>query len=102
MLRGDADYVSPVYTRAVTEGTLTTNLLAPLVRSLFGKRLQESGLHEEAIAQYTKALAHREHDARALTGLSRAHALIAQSQIFAASDFGTCMPGRTTALSVGS
>jgi hypothetical protein len=40
-LGGDADYVSPVYARALTEGTLTTNLLAPLVRSLFGKRLQE-------------------------------------------------------------
>ena len=40
-LNGDADYVSPSYTRALTEGTLTTNLLAPLVRSLFGKRLQE-------------------------------------------------------------
>ena len=40
-LNGDADYVSPSYTRALTEGTLTTNLLAPLARSLFGKRLQE-------------------------------------------------------------
>ena len=36
-----ADYVSPVYSRAITEGTLTTNLLSPLVRSLFGHRLQE-------------------------------------------------------------
>jgi glucosylglycerate synthase len=42
VLAGDADYVSPSYSRAVTEGTLTTNLLAPLVRSLFGKRLQEA------------------------------------------------------------
>jgi glycosyltransferase involved in cell wall biosynthesis len=41
VLAGDADYVSPAYSRAVTEGTLTTNLLGPLVRSLFGKRLQE-------------------------------------------------------------
>lgn len=40
-LSGDADYVSPSYSRALTEGTLTTNLLGPLVRSLFGKRLQE-------------------------------------------------------------
>jgi glucosylglycerate synthase len=40
-LAGEADYVSPSYSRALTEGTLTTNLLAPLVRSLFGKRLQE-------------------------------------------------------------
>jgi glucosylglycerate synthase len=41
VLAGEADYVSPIYTRALTEGTLTTNLLAPLARSLFGKRLQE-------------------------------------------------------------
>ncbi len=40
-LNGEADYVSPSYTRALSEGTLTTNLLAPLARSLFGKRLQE-------------------------------------------------------------
>jgi len=41
-LQGEADYVSPVYVRAPTEGTLTTNLLAPLIRSLFGQRLQET------------------------------------------------------------
>lgn len=41
-LQGAADYVAPVYARAPTEGTLTTNLLAPLVRSLFGQRLQEA------------------------------------------------------------
>jgi hypothetical protein len=41
VLDGDADYVSPIYSRAVTEGTLTTNLLAPLVRSLFGRRVHE-------------------------------------------------------------
>ena len=40
-LSGDADYVSPSYSRSLTEGTLTTNLLGPLARSLFGKRLQE-------------------------------------------------------------
>jgi glucosylglycerate synthase len=40
-LNGDADYVSPAYGRALTEGTLTTNLLAPLVRSLFGRQVQE-------------------------------------------------------------
>ena len=39
---GEADYVSPVLRPGATEGTLTTNLLAPLVRSLFGKRLQET------------------------------------------------------------
>jgi hypothetical protein len=41
VLQGEADYVSPVYGRAITEGTLTTNLLGPLLRSLFGQRLQE-------------------------------------------------------------
>jgi hypothetical protein len=41
VLQGEADYVSPVYGRALTEGTLTTNLLGPLLRSLFGQRLQE-------------------------------------------------------------
>jgi len=40
-LDDDADYVSPIYSRPVTEGTLTTNLLGPLVRSLFGLRLHE-------------------------------------------------------------
>jgi tetratricopeptide (TPR) repeat protein len=40
--------------------------------------------YEEAITQYTKALAFREHHPRALAGLSRAHALIAQEQIFEA------------------
>jgi hypothetical protein len=40
-LAGEADYVAPAYSRAITEGTLTTNLLSPLVRALFGKRLQE-------------------------------------------------------------
>src|SRR5262245_36017925 len=42
VLLAEADYVSPVYVRALTEGTLTTNLLAPLVRALFGQRLQET------------------------------------------------------------
>jgi hypothetical protein len=41
VLHAEADYVSPVYVRALTEGTLTTNLLAPFVRALFGQRLQE-------------------------------------------------------------
>jgi hypothetical protein len=40
-LQGEAEYVSPAYARAITEGTLTTNLLAPLLGSLFGKRLLE-------------------------------------------------------------
>ncbi len=41
LLRQEADYVSPAYTRTVAEGTLTTNLLAPLSRALYGKRIQQ-------------------------------------------------------------
>src|SRR5574341_562044 len=41
LLREEADLVSPAYTRAVSEGTLTTNLLAPWTRALYGKRLQQ-------------------------------------------------------------
>jgi glycosyltransferase involved in cell wall biosynthesis len=41
IVQDEADYVSPAYGRATAEGTLTTNLLAPLLRSLFGKRLLE-------------------------------------------------------------
>jgi hypothetical protein len=39
--RGDADYVAPCYSLSPAEGTLTTNLLAPLARALYGKRLQQ-------------------------------------------------------------
>jgi len=38
---GDADYVTPAYSRAASEGTLTTNLLAPLTRALYGKQIQQ-------------------------------------------------------------
>jgi glucosylglycerate synthase len=41
VLREQADYVSPAYARSVSEGTLTTNLLAPLTRALYGARLQQ-------------------------------------------------------------
>jgi len=41
ILRGKADFVSPAYTRTISEGTLTTNLLAPLTRALYGKRIQQ-------------------------------------------------------------
>lgn len=41
VLAGQADVVLPAYTRPVIEGTLTTNLLAPLARALFGKRIQQ-------------------------------------------------------------
>ncbi len=42
--------------------------------------------YEDAASFYTKALALDEHDARVLTGLSRAHALLAQNRIFAAEE----------------
>jgi hypothetical protein len=38
---GVADYVAPAYSRAAAEGTLTTNLLAPLARALYGQRIQQ-------------------------------------------------------------
>ncbi len=41
VVRGDADYVSPAFSRVVSEGTLTTNLLAPMTRALYGKRIQQ-------------------------------------------------------------
>jgi hypothetical protein len=41
VLGGQAEAVLPAYSRAVTEGTLTTNLLAPLTRALYGKRVQQ-------------------------------------------------------------
>ncbi len=41
VLRGEADYVSPTYAHPASEGTLTTNLLAPLTRALFGRRLHQ-------------------------------------------------------------
>ena len=41
VLREEADYVSPAYARAASEGTLTTNLLAPLTRALYGARVQQ-------------------------------------------------------------
>lgn len=41
VLREEADYVSPAYARSVSEGTLTTNLLAPFTRALYGGRIQQ-------------------------------------------------------------
>jgi hypothetical protein len=41
ILGGETDWVSPAYTRTISEGTLTTNLLAPLARALYGKRIQQ-------------------------------------------------------------
>ncbi len=41
LARGEAECVSPVFTRPISEGTLTTNLLAPLTRALYGPGPQE-------------------------------------------------------------
>jgi len=41
VLRQEADYVLPAYSRTVSEGTLTTNLLAPLTRALYGAGIQQ-------------------------------------------------------------
>ena len=38
---GQADCALPAYTRSVAEGTLTTNLLAPLTRALYGRAGQQ-------------------------------------------------------------
>ena len=39
--RGGADAVLPAYTRPASEGTLTSNLLAPLTRALYGRDVQQ-------------------------------------------------------------
>jgi hypothetical protein len=41
ILAETADCVSPAYTHTVAEGTLTTNLLAPMCRALYGRRVQQ-------------------------------------------------------------
>lgn len=41
LLAGHAERVFPAFSRSVTEGTLTTNLLAPLARALYGRRIQQ-------------------------------------------------------------
>jgi hypothetical protein len=41
VLEGQAEFVSPAYSRGVAEGTLTTNVLAPLTRALYGQRIQQ-------------------------------------------------------------
>jgi len=41
VLGAAADYVLPAYSRAPSEGTVTTNLLAPLTCALYGKRIQQ-------------------------------------------------------------
>lgn len=41
ILEQTATCVLPVYTRPLSDGTLTTNLLAPVTRALYGKRVHE-------------------------------------------------------------
>jgi hypothetical protein len=41
VVAGEAELVCPVYTRAVSEGTLTSNLLVPLTRALYGRRMAQ-------------------------------------------------------------
>jgi hypothetical protein len=41
ILAGVADWASPAYTHTVVEGTLTTNLLAPMSWALYGRRIQQ-------------------------------------------------------------
>ncbi|MFO0687010.1 MAG: zinc-ribbon domain-containing protein [Sandaracinus sp.] len=53
--------------------------------------------YEDAASFYTKALALDEHDARTLTGLSRAHALRAQARLFQADDLVARSAGDPTA-----
>jgi hypothetical protein len=38
---GQADFAAPAYSRTPAEGTLTSNLLAPLTWALYGRRLQQ-------------------------------------------------------------
>jgi hypothetical protein len=41
VLGEEADYVSAAFSRPVSEGTLTTNLLAPMTRALYGRRIRQ-------------------------------------------------------------
>jgi hypothetical protein len=41
VVRGGADAALPAYTRPASEGTLTSNLLAPLTRALYGRDVQQ-------------------------------------------------------------
>lgn len=60
VVREEADFVSPVYSRAASEGTLTTNLVAPMTCALYGKRIQQpmggcAGLSGDLAARYLGA-----------------------------------------------
>lgn len=41
VLAEQVEFASPAYSRVIGEGTLTTNLLAPLTGALYGKRIQQ-------------------------------------------------------------
>jgi hypothetical protein len=41
LFTGEAEYVTPAFTHGPSEGTLTSNLLAPLCRALYGRRVQQ-------------------------------------------------------------
>ena len=41
VLAGQSDLACPVYARAASEGTLTSNLLVPLTRALYGRRVTQ-------------------------------------------------------------
>ena len=60
VLQSGAECVSPAYNRTLAEGTLTTNLLAPLTGALYGKRIQQVlggclGLSQGIVRRYLEA-----------------------------------------------
>ena len=50
VLDGKADFVAPAYARHRWEGTITRLLLSPLVRSLYGRRLQQPFGGQQALS----------------------------------------------------
>jgi glucosylglycerate synthase len=50
VLDGKADFVAPAYTRHRWEGTITRLLLSPLVRALYGRRLQQPFGGQQALS----------------------------------------------------
>lgn len=62
VLAETADCVGPAYTHTVTEGTLTTNLLAPMCRALYGRQIQQilggcAALCQRAVARLLESQA---------------------------------------------
>jgi hypothetical protein len=60
LLAGEAACVSPTYTHAAAEGTLTTNLLAPMCCALYGRRIQQllggcAALSQEVVTRLLEA-----------------------------------------------